>query len=91
MTSGCSGLPKLRQFTRATARAPAHAMFTTDSTTSQLVPIRGSVVHQRGLASVDIARQRALGGSPGPETRSTAASPPGGSTVFKNSWWSYWR
>ena len=32
-----------------------------------------------------------LGGRPGPARRSSAASPPGPTTVLRNSWWSYWR
>ena len=91
ITSGCSGLPKLRQLTTATARAPTQATLSAPSATIMAVPARGSSAHHRGFESVDRARPRRLGGRPGPASRSSAASPPGPATVFKNSWWSYWR
>ena len=92
MTSGCSGLPKLRQLTRASGRAPAQATLRTASATSRAVPRGGRAAHQRLLLSVVRASAlRVDAGSPGAFSRSTAASPPGPSTVFRNSWWSYWR
>ena len=39
ITSGCSGLPKLRQLTSASGRAPTHARFSTDSATTSAVPV----------------------------------------------------
>ena len=41
MTSGCSGLPKLRQLTTASGRAPTQARFSTDSATVSAVPCAG--------------------------------------------------
>src|SRR5579871_4541773 len=91
ITSGCSGLPKLRQLTRATARPPAQATLSTDSATVAALPRRGSRRHQPGLASLETAMPRPVAGTPGPARRSRAASPsPGPSTVLQNSWWSYW-
>ena len=91
MTSGCSGLPKLRQFTTATAVAPTQARLATPSARTSAVPARGSSAQARGLESVVMATPRSDGGSPGPASRSSAASAPGPATVFKKSWWSYWR
>ena len=90
MTSGCSGLPKLRQFTRPSGSAPTQARFITDSATTAAVPERGSRRHQRWLPSVVRASPRPVG-TPvrGSLSRNTVASPPGPSTVLRNSWWSY--
>ena len=95
ITSGCSGLPKLRQLTNATGLAPTHATLSADSATTSDVPRRGFSEHHLPLPSVERAmpfcgapdRVR----TPGPDRRSSAASPPGATTVFKNSWWSYCR
>ena len=91
MTSGCSGFPKLRQFTTATGVAPTQARFATPSASVSAVPVRGSSAQARGLESVVTATPRDEGGRPGPARRNSAASAPGPTTVFKNSWWSYWR
>ena len=91
MTSGCSGLPKLRQLTTAAGVAPTQARLATPSASTSAVPARGSSAQARGLESVVTATPRDERGSPGPASRSSAASPPGPSTVFKKSWWSYWR
>ena len=91
MTSGCSGLPKLRQLTTAMGRAPAQATLRAPSATVDAVPARGSMAHHVGLESVVRANPLAEGGRPGAASRSTAASPPGPSTVLRKSWWSYWR
>ena len=90
MTSGCSGLPKLRQLTTAIGRAPTQARLSTDSATVSAVPWRGSTAHQRWLPSVVRARPRPVS-TPvvGCLRRRTAASPPGPSTVLRKSWWSY--
>src|SRR5581483_521888 len=83
ITRGCSGLPKFRQLTRATGRAPAHATLRQLSATVIAAPARGSTAHHRALPSVDTARARRDGGRPGAFRRSTAASPPGGVTVLR--------
>ena len=64
MTSGCSGLPKLRQFTTAMGRAPTQARFSTASATTRPVPARGST---RAPAVVAVGRegQPATGVGPG--------------------------
>ena len=92
ITSGCSGFPKFRQFTSPTGRAPTHARFMTASATTSAVPRRGSTAHHRWLPSQVMARPRPVS-TPltGCFRRSTAASPPGASTVLRKSWWSYWR
>ena len=69
MTSGCSGLPKLRQLTTAMGRAPAQATLRAPSATVAAVPARGSIEHQVGLESVVRAsplrrRRQAGGGQP---------------------------
>ncbi len=91
MTSGCSGLPKLRQLTTALGAAPAHARLSAASATVAAVPDRGSREHHAGLESVVRARPPSDAGRPGAARRSTALSPPGPSTVLRKSWWSYWR
>ena len=89
ITSGCSGLPKLRQLTNAFAVAPTQARFETLSATVSSVPLRGSSAHQRGFESVESAMPRFDAGRPGPARRSSAASLPGPTTVFKKSCESY--
>ena len=91
MTSACSGLPKFRQLTRATGRAPTTARLRYASATSIAVPWPGSTAHQRWLPSVVSARARPVS-TPvvGCFKRRTVASPPGATTVLRNSWWSYW-
>ena len=92
MTSGCSGLPKLRQLTTATGRAPTQARLATASATTMAVPARGSSAHQRGLASVEMATPRsARRQARGRPAAAARRRRPGPTTVFKNSWWSYWR
>ena len=90
ITSGCSGLPKFRQLTSASGRAPTHARLRTDSATTRAVPARGSTAHQRWLPSVVRASARPVS-TPvtGCLRRSTVASPPGPATVLRKSWWSY--
>ena len=92
MTSGCSGFPKFKQFTTASGRAPTQARFMIDSATTLAVPARGSTAHQRWLPSVVMAKARPVS-TPvvGCRSLSTEASSPGPITVFRNSWWSYWR
>ena len=65
ITSGCSGLPKLRQSTSATGRPPAQATLSTDSATVAAAPARGSIAHQPGLASVESASALARPGHSG--------------------------
>ena len=87
ITSGCSGLPKLRQFTSA-MRPGAGARDVA----------RGFEHHEPRRRCADRADRNA------PCRRSTARAPsacpsratprrrrPGPATVFRNSWWSYWR
>ena len=54
ITSGCSGLPKLQQLTRATGRPPTHATLSVDSATTQGGP--GPRV-ERAPAGVAVRRQ----------------------------------
>ena len=91
ITSGCSGFPKFRQFTTAAGVAPTQARLATASARASAVPARGSSAQARGLESVVSATPRTETGNPGPASRRSAASAPGPATVFKNSWWSYWR
>ena len=58
---------------------------------TEAVPRRGSSRHQRWFPSHVMARPRPVS-TPvrGCFNRRTAASPPGGSTVLRKSWWSYW-
>ena len=91
ITSGCSGLPKLRQLTSPSGRAPTHARFIAASATTSAVPRRGSSAHHRWLPSTVRARPRPVSVPlVGCFSRSTVASPPGPSTVLRKSWWSYW-
>ena len=62
ITSGCSGLPKFRQFTTAFGVAPEQARLRAASATVAAVPARGSRAHQLGLESVVRARPRVRGG-----------------------------
>ena len=75
----------------ATALAPVTATLAMPSATVARVPARGSSEHQRGFESVERAMPLFETGRPGPARRSSAASAPGPITVFKKSWWSYWR
>src|SRR5713226_5078650 len=58
MTSGFSGLPKLRQFVAAMGRAPLEATLRAASATACIAPTRGLSWHQRPLPSVESARPR---------------------------------
>ena len=88
ITSGCSGLPKFRQLTSAFgARAGAR-------------DVAGRLEHRepaararaRARRTVRCRRPRARAPSAvASRRRSTLASPPGPTTVLRNSWWSYWR
>ena len=69
ITSGCSGLPKFRQFTSASGRAPADATLRAASSTTRRPPVRGSSWQKRALPSVASASAFVV-----PFTRSTAAS-----------------
>ena len=55
ITSGCSGLPKLRQFTSASGRAPVHATLRAASSTTSRPPVRGSSSAEARLA---VGRER---------------------------------
>src|SRR5277367_2358781 len=56
MTSGFSGLPKLRQLVAAMGRAPEAATLRAASATACIAPTLGLRKHQRPLASVERAR-----------------------------------
>src|SRR5882724_7882660 len=56
MTSGFSGLPKLRQFVAAMGRAPEVATLRAASATAWMAPTLGLSWHQRPLPSVARAR-----------------------------------
>src|SRR5207249_5934414 len=56
MTSGFSGLPKLRQFVAARGRAPLAATLRAASATACIAPRCGLSWHQRPLPSVESAR-----------------------------------
>src|ERR1700722_9006894 len=78
ITSGFSGLPKLRQFVAAIGSAPEHATFRAASITEYMAPIRGERKPHLPFPSVASARARFV-----PFTRRTAASPdPGPTLVF---------
>ena len=87
ITSGCSGLPKFRQFTSATrlgARARDVARGLEHHEPRRRYAGRGG--RTGALPSVASASARGV-----PLSRRTVASPPGPTTVLRNSWWSYWR
>src|SRR5271155_252908 len=56
MTSGFSGLPKVRQLVAAMGRAPEAATLRAASATACMAPTLGLRKHQRPLASVERAR-----------------------------------
>src|SRR2546428_10762348 len=56
ITSGFSGLPKLRQFVAAIGRAPDVATLRTASATACIAPTLGLSWHQRPLPSVASAK-----------------------------------
>src|SRR5213078_1302693 len=56
ITSGFSGLPKLRQFVAAIGRAPDAATLRAASATACIAPTRGLSWHQRPLPSVASAK-----------------------------------
>src|SRR5438046_7634940 len=58
ITSGFSGLPKLRQFVAAIGRAPLAATLRAASATACIAPTRGLREHQRPLPSVESASAR---------------------------------
>src|SRR6266481_9706413 len=58
ITSGFSGLPKLRQFVAAMGRAPLAATLRAASATACIAPTRGFNWHQRPLPSVASASAR---------------------------------
>src|ERR1700732_3785544 len=90
MTSGFSGLPKLRQFVAAMGRAPLAATLRAASATACMAPTRGFNWHQRPLPSVESARARFTGPVFGSLMRTTAASlAPGPERVFVRTLVSY--
>src|SRR2546429_2366308 len=74
ITSGFSGLPKLRQLVAAMARAPLQATLRAASATACIAPVRGFSWHHRLLPSVDSARARLTAPVFGSLMRITAAS-----------------
>src|ERR1700740_2840702 len=83
ITSGFSGLPKLRQLVAATGRAPLEATLRADSATACIAPTRGLSWHQRPLPSVESASARLTSLVLGSLIRTTAASlAPGPARVF---------
>src|SRR5207245_9041839 len=83
ITSGFSGLPKLRQLVAAMGRAPLAAMLRAASATACIAPTRGFNWHQRPLPSVESARARLTTLVLGSLMRTTAASlAPGPASVL---------
>src|SRR5207245_6229135 len=83
ITSGFSGLPKLRQLVAAMGRAPLAAMLRVASATACIAPTRGFNWHQRPLLSVESARARLIALVRGSLMRTTAASlAPGPASVL---------
>src|SRR5256714_7676636 len=74
ITSGFSGLPKLRQFVAAMGLAPLAATLRAASATACMVPTRGFNWHQRPLPSVESASARFTTPVLGSLMRITAAS-----------------
>ena len=79
-----SGFGKFRQFVIAAGRAPTHATFRAASNTAAAPPARGSSRQWRSAQSVLSATARVV-----PGIRTTAASPPGRTTVSAPTRWSY--
>src|ERR1700688_2250918 len=83
ITSGFSGLPKLRQLVAAMGRAPLHATLRAASATACIAPVRGFNWHQRPLPSVESASARLTMPVSGSLMRMTAASlAPGPASVL---------
>src|SRR5713226_6384862 len=90
ITSGFSGLPKLRQFVAAMGRAPLQATLRAASATACIAPTRGFNWHQRPLPSVESASARFTAPVFGSLMRTTAASlAPGPAKVFVRTLESY--
>src|SRR6267143_5246572 len=90
ITSGFSGLPKLRQFVAAMGRAPLAATLRAASETACMAPTRGLSWHQRPLPSVESASARFTAPVLGSLMRTTAASlAPGLAKVFVRTLVSY--
>src|SRR5437879_4528052 len=90
ITSGFSGLPKLRQFVAAMGRAPLAATLRAASATACIAPTRGFNWHQRPLPSVASASARFTAPVFGSLMRKTAASlAPGPARVFVRTLVSY--
>src|SRR5215813_13310354 len=86
MTSGFSGLPKLRQLVTPIGCAPEAARLRAASATALTVPTYGSRRQRRLLQSSVIATAFCV-----PSSRTTAASEPGRTTVLPPTYVSYWR
>src|SRR5499425_114621 len=90
ITSGFSGLPKLRQFVAAMGRAPEAATLRAASATACIAPTLGFSWHQRPLPSVASARLRITPFFSDSFMRTTAASlAPGPASVLVRTLVSY--
>src|SRR5262249_55135261 len=90
ITSGFSGLPKLRQLVLAMGRAPLAATLRAASATACIAPTRGLSWHHRPLPSVESASARLTWLVLGSFMRTTAASlAPGPASVFVRTLVSY--
>src|SRR6201993_1143790 len=90
ITSGFSGLPKLRQLVAAMGRAPEAATLRAASATACIAPTLGLSWHQRPLASVERARARTTPFFSDSLMRTTAASlAPGPASVLVRTLVSY--
>src|SRR5262249_33893781 len=84
MTSGCSGLPKFKQFVAASGRPPEHTMLRQASATASFAPSRGFLATRYEGPSRVIANAFEV-----PFTLATAASEPGPTIVLDCTMWSY--
>src|SRR5437016_6634843 len=84
ITSGCSGLPKFKQFVAANGRPPEQTILRHDSATASFAPSRGFRATRYAGPSSVIARAFFV-----PLILTTAASEPGPSIVFDWTMWSY--
>src|SRR5580700_8423516 len=90
ITSGFSGLPKLRQLVAAMGRAPEAATFRAASATACMAPTLGLRKHQRPLPSVERASARRTPFFSDSLMRTTAASlAPGPASVLVRTLVSY--
>src|SRR5262249_54885066 len=84
MTSGCSGLPKFKQFVAASGVPPEQTMFRHDSATASFAPSRGFLATRYPGPSSVMASAFLV-----PFTLTTAASEPGPTIVVDCTMGSY--